>query len=259
MSDDEKSVYSDEEISDNENSDDDSITPKKSNPSIRDVGGVDDYEPDDADESSEEDDAAEDDDENSDEDDVAKGGGCDDDSDRDSDIEIDDDGEPVEKVSTKVKSKSKTQSKTHSSQKIIDDDEEDDNELDDSYLQKFDTELVKNYIDEFHPECLNHNYEEIRKMSVVTKNPDGIIVDPLHKTIPYLTKYERARILGQRATQIENGAKPMVNIGDGSIIDSYIIADLELREKKIPFIIRRPIPGGGSEYWNLKDLEFIAF
>ena len=44
-----------------------------------------------------------------------------------------------------------------------------------------------------------------------------------------------------------------------SIIDGYIIAELELREKKLPFIIRRPIPSGGCEYWNLRDLELITY
>ncbi len=29
--------------------------------------------------------------------------------------------------------------------------------------------------------------------------------------------------------------------------------------KKIPFIIRRPLPNGNSEYWRLIDLEIIAF
>jgi DNA-directed RNA polymerase I, II, and III subunit RPABC2 len=105
---------------------------------------------------------------------------------------------------------------------------------------------------------MNHNYEEIAKLSVVVKNSDGIIVDPLHRTIPYLTKYERARVLGQRAKQIETGAKPLVKVPE-SIVDGYIIAELELREKKIPFIIRRPIPGGGCEYWSIKDLEIVAF
>jgi hypothetical protein len=42
-------------------------------------------------------------------------------------------------------------------------------------------------------------------------------------------------------------------------VDGYIIAELELREKKIPFIIRRPIPGGGCEYWSIRDLEIVAF
>ena len=174
----------------------------------------------------------------------------------DSDIEIDEDGEPIEKVSSKKTVK--TSAKAKKLPLIIQDEEDDEDEYDENYLQKFDNEIMKNYVDEFHPECLNHNYEEIQKLAVVTKNQDGIIIDPLHKTIPYLTKYEKARILGQRAKQIETGAKPLVKVPE-NIVDSYIISELELREKKIPFIIRRPIPGGGSEYWNLKDLEVIAF
>ena len=42
------------------------------------------------------------------------------------------------------------------------------------------------------------------------------------------------------------------------MIDSYLIAKIELQEKKIPFTIRRPIANGGSEYWNLKDLEILV-
>ena len=139
-----------------------------------------------------------------------------------------------------------------------DEEEDDDDEYDENYLQKFDSEIMKNYVNEFHPECLNHNYDEIAKLSVVVKNSDGIIIDPLHRTIPYLTKYERARVLGQRAKQIETGAKPFVKVPE-NIVDSYIIAELELKEKKIPFIVRRPVPGGGCEYWNIRDLEQVAF
>ena len=137
-----------------------------------------------------------------------------------------------------------------------DDDNDDDN--DEDYLQKFDKEINKNYVQEFHPECYNHNFDEIQKSSIVFRNDDDIIIDPLHKTIPFLTKYEKAKILGQRAKQIECGANPFIDISN-SIIDSYLIAELELKAKKIPFIIRRPIPGGGFEYWNLKDLEDILF
>jgi DNA-directed RNA polymerase I, II, and III subunit RPABC2 len=176
----------------------------------------------------------------------------DDDDVDDEDIEINED-EPVDK--TPKKSKTLQPKKT---QLIVEDDEDEDYDFDDNYLQKFDNEIVKNYINEFHPECLNHNYDEIAKLSIIKKNEDGIIVDPLHKTIPYLTKYEKTRILGQRAKQIENGAKPFIKVPE-NIIDSYIIAELELKEKKIPFIIRRPIPGGGCEYWNIRDLENIGF
>jgi DNA-directed RNA polymerase subunit K/omega len=136
-----------------------------------------------------------------------------------------------------------------------DDDEDEDDEL---YLQKFDSEITKNYINDFHPECLIHNYDEIAKLTNVVRNSSNIIIDPLHKTIPFLTKYEKARILGQRAKQIETGARPFINIPE-NVIDSYIIAELELQQKRIPFIIRRPIPGGACEYWNVKDLENISF
>ena len=174
----------------------------------------------------------------------------------DDDIEINEDGEPIQNAASAKSSKSTKLKKVPLI--MSEDDDEEDDEYDDSYLQKFDNEIVKSYVNDFHPECFNHNYDEIAKLSVVTKNNDGIIIDPLHKTIPYLTKYEKARILGQRAKQIETGAKPLVRVPE-FIVDSYIIAELELKEKKIPFIIRRPIPGGGCEYWRLSDLEIIAF
>lgn len=169
-----------------------------------------------------------------------------------SDIEVDEEGNQIEdnKTSKTIKKKKV--------QIMVDDDDDDDDEYEENYLQKFDSEISKNYIDEFHPECLSHNYDEITKLSHVVRNSEGIIVDPLHKTIPYLTKYEKARILGQRAKQIETGSKPLVKVPE-NIVDGYIIAELELREKKIPFIIKRPIPGGACEYWNLNDLENIGF
>ena len=175
----------------------------------------------------------------------------DDDDDDEESIKYDGDGEPLPTEVIKSTKPKKTQL-------IVENDDDDDDDYDDNYLQKFDGEISKNYIEEFHPECLNHNYEEVAKLSIVVKNSDGIIVDPLHKTIPYLTKYEKARILGQRAKQLETGSKPYVRVPE-NIVDGYVIAELELKEKKIPFIIKRPIPGGAFEYWNLKDLEFIHF
>ena len=136
-----------------------------------------------------------------------------------------------------------------------DDDDEDDN---DYYLQKFDNDLNNNYIVDFHPECSIHNYDEISIFTHVVRDSNNNIIDDLHKTIPFLTKYEKARVLGQRAKQINGGATSFIKVPE-NVIDGYIIAELELQQKKIPFIIRRPIPGGGSEYWNLRDLEIINF
>jgi len=136
-----------------------------------------------------------------------------------------------------------------------DEDDDDDNE---TYLQKFNSQVNKNYIVDYHPECITNNYEEVAALSKIIRDANGNIIDDLHKTIPFLTKYERARILGQRAKQINMGAKAFVKVPE-KIIDGYIIAELELIQKRLPFIIRRPIAGGGSEYWNIKDLENIAF
>ena len=227
-------------------------------------GGGDEDEDDDAgqeeEEEAEDDDAADVDD---DEEVTSQAGGADDDdeeepaeSDDDSDIEVEVEGDGDE---PNVQSKPVKANKGKKPTAVIDEEDDDEyDEYDENYLQKFDNEVIRNYVNSFHPECMNHNYEEIAKLSVVVKNSDGIIVDPLHRTIPYLTKYERARVLGQRAKQIETGAKPLVKVPE-SIVDGYIIAELELREKKIPFIIRRPIPGGGCEYWSIRDLEIVAF
>ena len=100
------------------------------------------------------------------------------------------------------------------------------------------------------------NNAEVAALARVIRNADGVIVDALHKTMPFLTKYEKTRILGQRAKQLNQGAQPMIPV-DKKIIDGYLIAQLELQQKALPFIIRRPLPGGKSEYWRLADLEII--
>lgn len=138
-----------------------------------------------------------------------------------------------------------------------DNEDEEEEEEDESYLQKFEYEMNKDMIEKFHPETVIHNYEEVAKSTKLIRDENDIIVDPLHKTLPYLTKYEKARVLGQRAKQIEMGAKPFVSVPE-SVIEPSVIAELELQQKKIPFIIRRPLPNGASEYWNLKDLEIIG-
>jgi DNA-directed RNA polymerase I, II, and III subunit RPABC2 len=137
-------------------------------------------------------------------------------------------------------------------------DEEDDDDVAGPYLQKFNAEVNKNYLIDFHPECTINNYDEINALTRVIRDKNNNVVDEIHKTIPFLTKYERTRIIGQRAKQINSGAKAFVKVPE-NVIDGYLVAELELSLKRIPFIIRRPLPGGGCEYWNLKDLEVVSF
>ena len=123
-------------------------------------------------------------------------------------------------------------------------------------LRKFENEISKDYLINFHPEIQTHNYDEIAALSTIVRNQEGQIVDNFHKTLPFVTKFERARILGVRAKQINNGASVMIDVPE-HVIDGYTIAQMEYEQKKIPFIIKRPLPNGSVEYWKFSDLEQI--
>ncbi|KAI1239157.1 hypothetical protein IHE44_0012268 [Lamprotornis superbus] len=68
-------------------------------------------------------------------------------------------------------------------------------------------------------------------------------------TTPYMTKYERARVLGTRALQIAMCAPVMVEL-EGET-DPLLIAMKELKARKIPIIIRRYLPDGSYEDWEV--------
>lgn len=137
-----------------------------------------------------------------------------------------------------------------------DDEEDSDDEEYNENMRKLENEINKDYLYSYHPETKHINYKELLTLSNVTRNKKGIIIDPLHTTIPILTRYEKAKILGLRAKQINHGAKPFVELTK-DIIDGHTIAFMELTQNKIPFIIRRPMPNGGSEYWKISDLKNI--
>jgi len=124
------------------------------------------------------------------------------------------------------------------------------------FLEKFDLEFKNDYIKNFHSECLGINFEEIKMLSKITRDNENNIIDKFHTTIPILTKFEKTKILGIRVKQLNNGAKPFINI-DENILDNFIIATKELEEKKLPFIIQRPLPNNTFEYWKISDLEII--
>ena len=136
------------------------------------------------------------------------------------------------------------------------DSSEESSDSEEETLQKFDREVITDYISLYHPETKMHNDEEISALSVITRNQYGDVIDPLHNTISILTKFEKTKILGIRSKQLDEGAESFVQVPP-NVISSYTIALMELNEKKIPFIIRRPIPNGGSEYWKITDLEIL--
>mmetsp|Transcript_19192 Transcript_19192/g.37080 ORF Transcript_19192/g.37080 Transcript_19192/m.37080 type:complete len:142 (+) Transcript_19192:124-549(+) len=82
--------------------------------------------------------------------------------------------------------------------------------------------------------------------------PPGSVAPDARITTRYMTKYERARVLGTRALQISMNAPVMVQL-DGET-DPLEIASKELREKKIPFTIRRYLPDSSYEDWSVEEL-----
>ncbi|KRZ10905.1 DNA-directed RNA polymerases I, II, and III subunit RPABC2 [Trichinella zimbabwensis] len=71
-------------------------------------------------------------------------------------------------------------------------------------------------------------------------------------TTPYMTKYERARVLGTRALQISMGAPVLVELEDER--DALEIARKELKARRIPLVVRRYMPDGSYEDWRVDEL-----
>ena len=79
-------------------------------------------------------------------------------------------------------------------------------------------------------------------------------------TLPFFSKYEYTALIGIRAQQLAESAKPLVSL-DGLITSSprfvWDVAEKEVKEKKLPFIIHRQFPNGKAEYWSATELSII--
>jgi len=108
-----------------------------------------------------------------------------------------------------------------------------------------------------HPECLLDYVEQvIPKIPLAVLPADGSGIDVHHRTYPFLTNYERTKIIGLRANQISKGAVPFISV-PSHVTDVKEIARIELEQKRLPFIIKRPLPNGTFEYWRLSDLLLL--
>lgn len=114
---------------------------------------------------------------------------------------------------------------------IIEDDDEDDEEEDEEDIINNDVEF---------------DDDENKEKKILEK-----------KTFNYLTKYERCFILGIRIQQIMNNSPIFINIQDLEIVNPFNIAYEELIQKKIPFKIKRKLPNGNVEIWDLNDLIIL--
>lgn len=134
--------------------------------------------------------------------------------------------------------------------------EDSDSDSDDEDLKKLENFEGRDILIDYHPHLQHISNKEMYALSTLVKDKGGKIVDPLHTTLPILTRYEKAKIIGIRAKQINNGAQVFIDVPH-NMIEGLTIAEKELEAKKVPFIIRRPLPNGGSEYWKVSDLEML--
>ena len=111
----------------------------------------------------------------------------------------------------------------------------------------------------------NDSNDDIYDTTVIPTNdvPDSIEFYKNYKehskqkiTDPCLTKYEKTKVLAERTQQIENGSILYIPLTK-KLTTAYSIALEEFRQKKIPFIICRPLPNSKDfEYWKLNDLMY---
>lgn len=75
-----------------------------------------------------------------------------------------------------------------------------------------------------------------------------------------MTRYEFNVVISTRTGQLSLGASPFVEIKENvkSNMDLRKIALEELRQNKIPFIIKRPLPNNKYEFIRVKDLSLSA-
>eukprot|EP00768_Dysnectes_brevis_P005323 gnl/Dysnectes_brevis/380_a422_7995.p1 GENE.gnl/Dysnectes_brevis/380_a422_7995~~gnl/Dysnectes_brevis/380_a422_7995.p1 ORF type:complete len:113 (-),score=9.55 gnl/Dysnectes_brevis/380_a422_7995:67-405(-) len=103
--------------------------------------------------------------------------------------------------------------------------------------------------------------QDVIDVSMTQGMPSGTKKVPNHlRTTPrYLTKFERARVLGARALQISMGAPAMIDTESVErekvkALDPLFLAEQELKQCKSPIIIRRHLPDGTFEDWTVEEL-----
>ena len=77
-----------------------------------------------------------------------------------------------------------------------------------------------------------------------------------------MTKYEFDQLIGLRTMHLSKGALPLVTLPEGFKIQGNMelrkIAIEELRQKRLPYMIKRPLPNGRVEYWPVSYLSLMS-
>jgi DNA-directed RNA polymerase I, II, and III subunit RPABC2 len=108
----------------------------------------------------------------------------------------------------------------------------------------------------YHPETIIDYMETVIPKVPLQQAPPDAGLDANHTSPPFLTVYERTKILGTRTNQLAEGARPFVTVPE-YMTQPLEIAKLELEQRRLPFIVKRPMPDGTFEYWRLSDLMIL--
>jgi DNA-directed RNA polymerase subunit K/omega len=131
-----------------------------------------------------------------------------------------------------------------------------DGALEETQKKDLGIELLK-----LHPEARIDTIESISMDILLTNVPPSFTnadgqADPKHRSIPFLTQFEKTKILGFRTNQLSQGARPYIAVPQ-HITDIREIARMELEARRLPIILKRPMPDGTFEKWRLSDLLIL--
>jgi DNA-directed RNA polymerase subunit K/omega len=131
-----------------------------------------------------------------------------------------------------------------------------DGAVEDAQKKDLGNELLK-----MHPEARIDTIESIAMDILLTNVPPNFTnadgqADPKHRSVPFLTQFEKTKILGFRTNQLSQGARPYIAVPE-HITDIREIARMELEARRLPIILKRPMPDGTFEKWRLSDLLIL--
>jgi DNA-directed RNA polymerase subunit K/omega len=107
----------------------------------------------------------------------------------------------------------------------------------------------------FHPETILDYAEKVLPQVPIQEVPP-LKGDKKHISQPFLSIFEKTKILGFRSNQLAQGARAYIVVPE-HITNTLDIARMELEQRRLPYIIKRPMPDGTFEYWRLSDLMLI--
>ena len=128
--------------------------------------------------------------------------------------------------------------------------------LEDTQKRDLGNELMR-----FHPEARIDTIESVAMDIQLTNVPPSFVnadgqCDAKHRSVPFLTQFEKTKVLGFRTNQLSQGARAFISV-PAHVTDLREIAKMELEARRLPFIIKRPMPDGTFEKWRLSDLLIL--